>query len=80
MSNQLLIEEISRLSQVIQKLDRRHTLIYSFFRGIVTGLGTVVGATLVVAILAYLFSHVELIPLIGTWLSELIKQIDLSGI
>lgn len=80
MSNTKLIEEISRLNKHITRLDRRHSLTYSFFRGIVTGLGTVLGATIVVAILAYLFSHVEFIPLIGTWLSEIIKQIDLTAL
>lgn len=80
MSTPKLIEEISRLSEVIIRLDKRHTLLYSFFRGIVTGLGTVVGATIVVALLAYLFRHVQLIPLIGNWLSEIIKQIEFSGI
>lgn len=80
MSTTKLSEEMARLNQVIIRLDRRHTLLYSFFRGIVTGLGTVVGATIVVAVLAFLFRHVQLIPLIGTWLTEIIKQIEFSGI
>lgn len=49
----------------------------SFVRGIFIGIGTVIGATVVVGILAYLLQRFDWLPVIGEWfrgLSETIRQ------
>lgn len=46
-------------------LDRTRMLKMSFLKGVATGLGGVLGATLVVAILLWVLSLFDQIPLIG---------------
>ena len=48
---------------------------FQFMKGISFGLGSVVGATIVVSMLAYLLSHVEFIPIIGEWVKAIIAEI-----
>lgn len=46
-------------------VSRREMLKMSFLKGMATGLGGVVGATIVVAVLAWLLSLFDTVPLIG---------------
>lgn len=73
MQNSQLIEEIRRLNKTITKLDRHYSFFNSFMRGILSGLGSVLGATIVVAFLAYMLRNVSLVPLIGGWLAEIVN-------
>ncbi|MGV6811516.1 MAG: DUF5665 domain-containing protein [Brevirhabdus sp.] len=38
-----------------------------FLRGLAFGLGSVIGATIVVSTLAYLLAQVDFIPILGDW-------------
>lgn len=49
---------------------------FLFLKGIAFGFGTVVGATLVVSILAYFLSFFELIPVIGDWVGRIVDQVQ----
>ena len=51
-------------------------MLYQLIRGLAFGLGSVLGATIVVSIVAWFISQIEFIPLIGEWASEILKQID----
>lgn len=51
-------------------------MLYQLSRGLAFGLGSVLGATIVVSIVAWFISQIEFIPLIGEWASEILKQID----
>ena len=51
-------------------------VLYQLGRGLAFGLGSVLGATIVVSIVAWFISQIEFIPLIGEWASEILKQID----
>lgn len=51
-------------------------MLFQLGRGLAFGLGSVLGATIVVSILAWFISQIEFIPLIGSWASEILKQID----
>jgi len=48
---------------------------FQFLRGIAFGLGSVVGATIVVSILLTLLAQVEFIPIIGEWTQQIIEEI-----
>lgn len=54
-------------------LDRNTMYKMSFFKGIVAGLGGVIGATIVIALLIWVLSFFSQIPLIGR-LSDNVKQ------
>jgi uncharacterized protein (DUF2062 family) len=75
MPDSSLTTETRRLNQSITRLVKQQSLPSSFLRGVASGFGSVIGATIVVAVLAYLLSNVELIPLIGSWLAELVEYV-----
>ncbi len=49
---------------------------FHFLRGIAFGLGSVLGATIVVSILITLLSQIEFIPIIGEWTQLIIEEIQ----
>lgn len=51
-------------------------LLYQLTNGIMVGLGTVIGATLVVSVVVYFLAQVELVPIIGEYATRIIQQID----
>ncbi|MBM7069529.1 DUF5665 domain-containing protein [Actibacterium sp. 188UL27-1] len=53
-------------------------MFFQFLRGLSFGLGTVMGASILVSILVYLLSWVDFIPIIGEWATELARQIDID--
>ena len=50
-------------------------LFYQFLKGISFGLGSVLGATIVVSILVYLLSQIEFIPIVGEWVKHIAQEI-----
>ncbi len=53
-------------------------LFYQFMKGIVFGLGSVLGATIVVSILVYLLSQIEFVPIIGEYVKHISEEIQKS--
>lgn len=51
---------------------------FQFVRGVAFGLGSVVGATLVVSVLGYTLSQVDFLPIIGDWASAIAQEIRLE--
>ena len=49
---------------------------YNFLRGLALGLGTVVGATILVSVAAYFLSRIDFLPIIGTWAGEIAREIQ----
>lgn len=49
---------------------------YQFLRGLAFGLGTALGATVLVSLLVWWLSQFEFLPIIGEWAAELVKQIE----
>ncbi len=52
------------------------TIFFSLIRGLSFGLGSVIGATILVYLLIILLSQIEFIPIIGEWAARLIEQIE----
>lgn len=51
---------------------------FQFLRGLAFGLGSVVGATLLVSALVYALSTIDFIPIIGDWASQIINLIQVD--
>lgn len=52
-------------------------ILFMFLKGAAFGLGSVAGATIVVSLLVYIVSQIELLPIIGEWVKailEIVKQ------
>lgn len=79
------ISAIERLTKEVEILNqhrfvRVHNSIFrmigfQFLRGLALGLGTVVGATALVSIVAYWLSQFEFVPIIGEWVKQIADQI-----
>ena len=79
-------DSIKRLEQAITDLgehnffrmyDSLWSLMYfSLIRGLASGLGWVIGATILVYLLTVILSQIEFIPILGEWAASLIEQIE----
>ncbi|MEO0567449.1 MAG: DUF5665 domain-containing protein [Pseudomonadota bacterium] len=49
---------------------------YSLMRGMAFGLGTVLGASVLISFLVWSLSQVEFIPIIGEWASQIITAMQ----
>jgi len=77
---------INRLESAVRKLSEHYffrmnesvwTIIwFSLLRGLAFGLGTVLGATILVYVLVLFLSQIEFIPIIGEWSARFIEQIQ----
>lgn len=50
----------------------------TFARGMALGLGTAVGATILVSLVAYMLAQVDFIPILGQWAARIAEQIKLG--
>ena len=81
-----LRREVAALRGEMQKLNthpfvrrwnsRRRLLIMTFAQGLITGLGTVIGATILVSVAAFLLAQVNWVPLIGDWAAQIADEIS----
>jgi len=51
-------------------------LAFNLARGLAFGLGTVLGASVLLSMLAWAMSQVEFLPLIGEWAAEIARQMQ----
>ena len=78
--------EIKKLSEAIKSLNNNNIfkiynstkkiLFISFLKGLASGLGWIIGATILVSLLTYILSQIEFIPILGDIVSELIQEIE----
>lgn len=53
-------------------------LFQALARGMAVGLGTVVGASILVSVLLYLLSQIDFLPIIGEWAKQIASEIQQS--
>ncbi len=79
---------LERLTQEVERLNTHRfvtlhnslwrLLGFNFMRGLAFGLGSVLGATLLVSLLAWWVAQIEFIPVIGEWAAQIAAQIESS--
>ena len=84
-----LQSEISALKQELELLNnhrfvRIHNSVwrlvsFQFVRGLAFGLGSVIGATFLVSLLAYSLSTIDFLPIVGEWAKEIVNMIQQNG-
>ena len=77
--------EIKKLNEAIKSLNNNNIfkiynstkkiLFISFLKGLASGLGWIIGATILVSILTFALSQIQFIPILGEWVSKLITEI-----
>lgn len=75
-----LREEIARFNghrfvKVQNSLGRM--LFQALLRGMAVGLGTVIGASILVSVVVYVLSQIDFVPVIGDWAKEIAEEIKL---
>lgn len=78
---QALRAEVARLNA--HRFVRIHNsiprlLLFNLARGLAFGLGTVLGASVLLSLVAWALSQVEFLPIIGEWVAEIARQIEAS--
>ena len=78
--------EIKKLGEAIKSLNNNNIfkiynstkkiLFVSFLKGLASGLGWIIGATILVSLLTYILSQIEFIPILGEIVSQLIEEIE----
>lgn len=63
-----------RLVLLYQSVPR--ILVFRFASGMAAGLGTVIGATLLLSLIVWALSQVEFIPIIGEWAGQIGAEIE----
>jgi len=81
-----LTQALTKLTQVVERVcgpryfemvERpRRFLFYNFLGGVIRGLGGAIGATLMMALLFYLLSRLQWVPVIGRWIAEILKIVE----
>jgi hypothetical protein len=52
---------------------------FQFIRGLAFGLGSVIGATILVYVVVYSLSTIDFIPIVGEWANEIADMIKQNG-
>ena len=81
-----LVKELETLTKQVKKLQNTELLrvykkpgkflFFSFMKGIMVGLGSVLGATVVVALLIYLLSQISFVPIVGEFVGDIVDQLE----
>lgn len=80
-----LLEQSNQINSQLEQLNN-HKLVQTYnsiprllwfhlLKGIAFSLGSVLGATVVLSSIVYILSQMEFIPVIGDWVSEVIKVV-----
>ncbi len=80
------LEELRALRQELHVLNQHRfiriqnsiprLLAFNFARGLALGLGTVVGASVLLSIVIWSLSQIEFLPIIGEWASEIARMMQ----
>jgi hypothetical protein len=81
-----LTDELHALREEVARLNR-HRFIrvqnsawrmmwQSFLRGLAMGLGTVVGATVLVSVIVYFLSRIDYVPIVGEWAKRIAVEMQ----
>jgi len=51
-------------------------ILFQFARGLAFGLGTLMGATVLVSLIAWWASQFSFIPILGDWMTQIVQQME----
>jgi len=63
-----------RMFVIYQSVPR--VLLYRFATGMAVGLGTVIGATVLLSLIVWTLSQIEFVPIIGDWAAEIARSMS----
>lgn len=83
------ISDVARLAREVERLNG-HSFItlhnrpwrllgFQFAKGLAFGLGTVIGASILVSAIAVALAQIEFLPIIGEWAAEIARQMEAAN-
>ncbi len=85
-SEERLTKELTSLARQIRRMknlefirvfkEPKRFFAFSFLHGVIVGFGSVIGATLGVAIFIYLLTQISLVPIIGSYVEKVLEEIN----
>ncbi len=57
-------------------LSRKQIFINNLIGGIGWAIGSTIGISVIVALLTFMFSHINLVPVIGNWVADISKVVQ----
>lgn len=79
-------DSLAHLAREVEKLNKHRFIAvqnslwrlvaFQFLRGLAFGLGSVIGATLLVSIIGWWLSQFEFLPIVGDWLVQLSHEFE----
>ena len=85
MNNDDLYQELQLIGRELARFNRHRFLriqnsfpklmLFNLARGMAFGLGTVLGASVVLSIFVWSLSQVEFVPIIGDWAAQILDQV-----
>lgn len=85
-SRQILITEINDLRREVERMNNHRFIrlhdsiwrlgLFQLYRGLAFGLGSVLGATILVSLLGYMLASIDFIPVLGDWAKQILQEIQ----
>lgn len=82
-------EEIAGLRRELARMNRHRwiqvhnsiprLILFQLYRGLAFGLGTVLGASLLLSVVVWSLSQINFIPVIGDWATQILETIEPPG-
>lgn len=83
---QVLATEVRTLRAEVERMNNHRFILlhdslwklglFQLYRGLAFGLGSVLGATLLVSIVAYMLASIDFIPVLGDWAKQILDEIQ----
>jgi len=67
-------DKLKETNELLTELIKTRSLWYRFLSGLLQALGATLGLAIIIAILAFTISKIQLIPIIGGWLSQVVNE------
>lgn len=83
---QVLATEVRALRAEVERMNNHRFILlhdslwklglFQLYRGLAFGLGSVLGATLLVSIVAYMLASIDFVPVLGDWAKQILDEIQ----
>lgn len=72
----LAIRDIEKMQPFAALRNRKKFFLYSFIHGLLIGFGSVLGASLLVALFIFLLKQIEFAPIVGDFVQSILENIS----
>ncbi len=89
MSDPIPESDVARLAREVERLNAHRFITihnqpwrllgFQFAKGLAFGLGTVIGASILVSVIALMLAQIEFLPIIGEWAAEIARQMEAAN-